>query len=296
MKHPLDYFKSQEVAHMLSELYKRNFKKAGANPDLGVQFVDYVWTHRDQRADDILYADIREIYRDARRQRNLKKLTETPPWELFEFEDTGIFLDIGANTLFTINLLAQMYSEMRFIGVDIVPQQKEFIFPERGNYIQIDPDNFILPIEDDSIDIVNIKFVLHHFKDNALIQQALSEIHRVLKKGGQFILWEETFDTSFDTQKIKEQNNQLGIETDYELSEQLYQLPEDKRWELIIVNDWMINFAHKHIPWTYQYYTWPQWVGLTSSVGFTLEKTINFGLRNNGLLSQGAHMMGLFRK
>jgi SAM-dependent methyltransferase len=70
------------------------------------------------------------------------------------------------------------------IGVDINPDNVGFCREERGLDVRL-MDIDILPFKDDEFDSINLDNVLEHLEDPSLL---LSEIDRVLKKGGTFLI------------------------------------------------------------------------------------------------------------
>ncbi|MBL7058032.1 class I SAM-dependent methyltransferase [Patescibacteria group bacterium] len=294
-KHPLELWKSQEVTNLLIEFYELNFQKAGLPKHLASEFILTVWDNRNtdkinslrRKCDGILLVMKRGI---------INRSTEPNPMDFFDLSKINSFLDIGANKLTTINYYAKKHANIKkFIGVDITPQKKPFFDSSRSIYYTINPDNIILPIKPQSIDFINIKFVFHHFKDLESITNTLNICSNLIKPGGALLLWEESFKKNFNDETYKT-NNALGIQTNKNLTTKLHTLSTAKRWEFIIVNDWLINISNNHMPWTRQYYTWEEWVKLLHSYNFSLQKEYNFGLRVNALIKQGVHMIGLFKK
>ena len=293
---PLELFKTPEVKNLLIDTYSRNFKKAEVNPDYAADFINYIWENKDTKTTAEIYLYIKEIYKKGRRERNVKIITEIPLWDLFDLSQYKNFLDIGCNNMFSINLLAQQYPKMNFTAIDIVDQKRDFYAPERSQFIKIQSNWQDIELKEQSFDVINIKYVLHHFQDKQLIHKVLDICNKALSKNGILIFWEETFDKDFDLEKTKKENTEKNIQTDYDLAQRLYNLSDDQKFEFIIMNDWLINYTNPEMPWNNNYHNWQQWKELLQEHNFTCIKTYNLGIRTNGLLTQGSHMIGIFKK
>ncbi|MDD5489473.1 MAG: methyltransferase domain-containing protein [Candidatus Moranbacteria bacterium] len=294
-RHPFEVWQSKEVAELLAEFFSANFEKAGVSGKLAENYVLKVWNEKNKKDKEILRQECDEIFE------KVKNGVKNPPDEiepinLFDFSNVDTFLDIGANKLSTINYLAERNKKIRkFIAVDIIPKRREFVDPERGEYIQISSNAESFPIAKESADFVNIQFVFHHFENKKATEMMLENCREVLKPYGKLLLWEESFAEKMDPNLLNI-NNGLGIKTDKFFTDKFYSLDENKRWEFIIANDWLINVNNPHMPWTGQYYKWGEWIKIFQEAGFVPEKEYNFGLRINGRVKQGLHILGLFKK
>ncbi len=293
-KHPFDIWKSEEVTELLIDFYSANLVKAGLPKNLGRDYVLKVWNNKNSSDKEKLRSECDTIMTEAKNK--IKYVPdEADPLDLFDLSNVDTFLDIGANKLSTINYYSKKYSKIkRFIGVDIIPQRNPFDDLSRGTYYQIDSDAKSFPIKNQSVDFINIQFALHHFLDLDSIQRILANCQKAIKPDGCLLLWEESFTDTYNMNCVKT-NNDLGIKTDRNMTKRFYDLNEQQRYEFIIVNDWLINVNNPHMPWTGQYYNWNEWKTLLKKYGFVLEKQYNLGLRINGRLKQGVHMMGVFR-
>ncbi|MEI6627170.1 MAG: class I SAM-dependent methyltransferase [bacterium] len=295
-QHPFAIWKSPEVTDLLVDFFGANFIKAELSKDLAKSLIIKVWENKGTIDAEVLRKEgdviLNEVSKVAK-----KPSEEKETLDMVDFNGVKTFLDIGANKLATINYYMRKQPEVaRFIGVDIVPKRGQFSNLKKGFYYQVDPEAKSFPINNESIDLVNIQFVFHHFPDLESIKRSLAIYKNIVKPNGRLVLWEESFTDNFDLSLVKSNNENLGIKTDQELTERFYQLSEEKRWEFIIANDWLINVNNAHMPWTGQYYAWREWVELLREFGFALEREYNLGLRINGRLKQGVHMMGVFRK
>ena len=294
-KHPLDIWKSKEVAQLLADFFGANFKKAGLPSKMGRDYVLAAWNNRKTKNREALRTACDEIMLKAKEGAK-NPPDEVEPIDLFDFSGVETFLDIGANKLATINHLAKKHKNIKkFIGVDTIPQRSKFFDPQRSSYFQVSPKEKSFPIKNESVDFINLQFVLHHFPDLKSIKKILAIARKILKPGGFLLIWEESFTKSFDPKNMRA-NKKLGIRTDKNLTDRFYSLSEKQRREFIIANDWLINVNNPHMPWTGQYYAWPEWESLLYEAGFYFKKSLSLGLRVNGRLKQGVHMIGVFKK
>lgn len=295
-QHPLKIWKSEVVTKLLTDFLSANFTKAGIDKNLAEKFITTTWKGKNSIDFEILRKEGDALMMQAKGV-VVNQPDESDPLDIINLDGVDSFLDIGANKLATINYYAQRYKQIRqFIGVDVIPQRGVFIEPGKSVYHRVDPEAKSFPVKNESIDVVNVQFVFHHFPDLASIKRSLGICRSIIKPDGRLILWEEAFSKSFDPSLSETNINEIGIKTDRELSRRFYNLDEGKRWEFIVANDWLINVNNPHMPWTGQYYNWREWTELLSEFGFVLEKQYNLGLRVNGRLKQGVHMVGVFRK
>jgi 8-oxo-dGTP pyrophosphatase MutT (NUDIX family)/ubiquinone/menaquinone biosynthesis C-methylase UbiE len=293
--HPLEIWKSRDVAEILADFFAANFKKAGLPEKMGRDYVWYAYKNRKNKDREKLREACEKIMLEAK-DRAKNSPDEIDPIDLFDFTEVETFLDIGANKLATINYLSKKHKNIKkFIGVDTISQRGKFHDPKRSRYIQIKKRAKSLPIKCESVDFINIQFVFHHFPDARSIKRMLSICRKILKPGGTLLLWEESFAKKFDPSSIKI-NRALEIKTDKLFIKRFFSMSERKRREFVIANDWLINVGNPHMPWTGQYRTWPEWEKLMFEAGFYFKKSYDLGLRVNGRLKQGVHMIGVFKK
>ncbi len=291
---PLTIWKSEKVRDLLKEFFVANFEKAGVDKSFAEEMIDSAWKARSSKILEEDRVKINNIYLKAK---DLAKYpqTETNTIEFFDLSSVKTFLDVGANKLATINHIQMRYPDIEmFYAIDVIPKVNNFFDESRGKYIQIDPEIQDWQIPENSIDLINIQFVLHHFENEEAIIKTLENCRKVLKSGGRIILWEEAFEDSVDEENLSSTNKKLGIDTDENLTKKFYELTEDERWQFIIANDWIINVAIPHMQWTGLYKEWKDWVSLFESQGFKLNKYHNLGLRINARLKQGVHILGEF--
>ena len=116
---------------------------------------------------------------------------------LFRAQDAkirpGLFQDIGCGPGYLIAVIAKSLPHLSIIGVDIAEEMLQKAannmsslgLSERVSFRQGDIQK--LPFEDDSLDFVISTLSLHHWSDP---EKALPEIYRVLKPGGQFLIFD----------------------------------------------------------------------------------------------------------
>jgi SAM-dependent methyltransferase len=99
----------------------------------------------------------------------------------------GLILDIGGNTAGEATILQQqgyhfVVGDINEVALNLSRERVEKFGLKQPHYIALDVHN--LPFEDDSFSAVTVIEALHHFVD---YDQALREIRRVLKPGGQLV-------------------------------------------------------------------------------------------------------------
>jgi SAM-dependent methyltransferase len=296
MINPLEEFKTKKVKDLLSDFYEANFVKAGVEKTLGSGLVNYFWENKDSIDEDILKEKCLEFFKKAKQQAHTG-VDEIRLWTLFDFSNIETFLDIGANKLRYVNEIGDLYPHVkRLIGIDVVDQKEDFTYPEKSEYYKVDEEAKEFPIDENSVDLINIQFVFHHFPDEKSINRMLENCNNALKKGGRLILWEESFESDIQLEKVVLENESLGIHTNLEFMSELQSFTQEEKWEFVIANDWLINVNNSHMQWTGLYKEWKDWVEVLNSKGFQLSKVHNIGLRVNGQLKQGLHIIGEFKK
>lgn len=294
--HPFEIWKNQEVTDLLLNFYEANFRKAGIPEEIAEELIFSIWQEKGKTENKILAKKVADIMLKAKEHIQFH-IAETELIKLWNLENVKTFLDVGANRLTAINHYASKYPSIeKFIAIDVIPQKEKFRVPEKSSYFQINTEDKSFPVVNNSIDCINIQFVLHHFENFDSIKNTLEKCQKAIRPGGLLMFWEETFRENLNIDSLVKENNRLGIFTDKELMEKFYKLDKEKRFEFIIANDWLINIGNAHMQWTGQYRTWEEWIELFAEYGFILNKEFNLGLRANGRLKQGVHVLGKFRK
>lgn len=142
-----------------------------------------------------------EAYDQVARLPQFQALRQLVVRELETFAPTGTLVDVGSGPGYLLVEIAGAYPDLKLIGVDSSADMAELArrnaqiegLSDRIEFRTGDVQN--LPFEDESVDFVVSSLSLHHWSaPNA----ALQEIHRVLKPGGQLLI----FDTRRDPRRI----------------------------------------------------------------------------------------------
>ena len=121
--------------------------------------------------------------------------------ELKRHNPDGILADVGCGPGYLIAVMAKSLPNLSIIGVDISQEMVQKAaqnlsslgLAEKVSFRQGDIQK--LPFEANSLDFVVSTFSLHHWSEP---NQALHEIYRVLKPGGQFLI----FDLRRDSRRL----------------------------------------------------------------------------------------------
>jgi ubiquinone/menaquinone biosynthesis C-methylase UbiE len=113
--------------------------------------------------------------------------------ELKKYCPNGMVVDIGCGPGYLIARMAKSIPGIEIIGVDIADSMLQVAadnlsslgFGDRVSFRQGDVQK--LPFEDNAVDFVISTFSLHHW---SYPKEALLEIRRVLKPGGQFLIFD----------------------------------------------------------------------------------------------------------
>jgi ubiquinone/menaquinone biosynthesis C-methylase UbiE len=113
--------------------------------------------------------------------------------ELKRYHPQSTLVDVGCGPGYLLVDMARVFNDLKFIGVDISSQMVEKAtinvasagFTSRVNFRVGDIQG--LPFEPDSIDFVVSTLSLHHWLQPS---QGFEEIFRVLKPGGQFLVFD----------------------------------------------------------------------------------------------------------
>jgi ubiquinone/menaquinone biosynthesis C-methylase UbiE len=113
--------------------------------------------------------------------------------EIGKHRPEGLLVDAGCGPGYLVAGMAKSFPHLRIIGVDIAEEMIQAAtanlssqgFSQRVEFRQGDVKE--LPFNDDSVDFVVSTLSLHHW---LAPEQALQEIHRILKPGGQFLIFD----------------------------------------------------------------------------------------------------------
>jgi ubiquinone/menaquinone biosynthesis C-methylase UbiE len=113
--------------------------------------------------------------------------------ELKRYHPQGIMVDAGCGPGYLVALIAKSFPHLQVIGIDIAQEMVEaatrnissLSLKERVRFQQGDIKK--LPFEDNAVDFMVSTLSLHHWSNP---KEALHEIHRALKPGGQFLVFD----------------------------------------------------------------------------------------------------------
>jgi ubiquinone/menaquinone biosynthesis C-methylase UbiE len=113
--------------------------------------------------------------------------------EILGHHPTGTLVDVGCGPGYLVFLIAQKCPSLQVIGVDISSEMvetaaRQALSLDLGKRVTFRlGDSQQLPFEDGELDFVVSSLSLHHWSQP---EQALQEIQRVLKPGGQFLIFD----------------------------------------------------------------------------------------------------------
>jgi ubiquinone/menaquinone biosynthesis C-methylase UbiE len=108
----------------------------------------------------------------------------------FETDQPLKVLDIGCGDGTTEIFISRYFSSWRVTGIDVSSKSIEEANTQHNANTSFQVyDGLNIPLSKETCDIVFMAGVLHHV-DHTLHEQLLKEVHRVLKPGGRFYLYE----------------------------------------------------------------------------------------------------------
>lgn len=134
-----------------------------------------------------------EAYNRINRWPQFKILRKIFIAELKKHQPTGILADIGCGPGYLITDLIPSFPNISIKGVDI---SEEMLAKANENIVSLGVNQKVsfhqgdighLPFEDGSIDFIVSTLSLHHWSEP---EQAMNELNRVLKQGGQFLVFD----------------------------------------------------------------------------------------------------------
>lgn len=278
LKNPLVILKNEAVLGAFKELWANNHLNLEKPEKFAEDFFDYLQSNYTE----VETADPKEIlkyYKKKIKEHPVRMVSEdflkNTHIELFrdDLARAETVLDFGCGKLaFLKNVALENRSIRKLIGVD---------FKSRPDLENIDPRIAFLPMEsetkipaaDGSADLVFAKSVLHHIKSEEKILRILAEIKRVLKKGGKFVLFEESFPGGPDAEKIISESRahleKYGLVGADAATEDFFRLSREDKFDFLFLNDWLMNLQNTgYMPWTLQYKSMEDWIALTEQAGF----------------------------
>ncbi len=113
--------------------------------------------------------------------------------ELSRYHPAGVLVDAGCGPGYLIAVIARTFPDLRIIGSDISGEMlksaaQNLASQGYGDRVSFRQGNVqSLPFEDSSIDFLTSTLSLHHWRDPG---KAFREVQRVLKPGGQFLVFD----------------------------------------------------------------------------------------------------------
>lgn len=278
LKNPLVILKNEAVLGALKKLWANNHLNL-ENPE---KFSEDFFAHLRNQYAEAETASPREIlkyYKNKIKEHRTQVVSDdflkNTHIELFrkELAAAEAILDFGCGKLaFLKNVALENRNIQKLIGVD---------FKSRPDLRDIDSRIVFLPMEsetkisvgDDSVDLVFAKSVLHHLESEEDILEILAEIKRVLKDGGKFVLFEESFPDSSAAERIiaeaERYLDKYGMKLADVATKDFLRLARAEKFQFLFLNDWLMNLQNAgYMPWTGQYKTMEEWISLAAQVGF----------------------------
>jgi len=137
--------------------------------------------------------EVVQAYDHVSRWPQFKVLRRIIVGELKKYHPKGILVDVGCGPGYLVAVIARAFPGLRITGSDISEEMTAKAtrnlaalgFGDRVEFRQGDVQK--LPFEDSSVDFVISTLSLHHWSGPP---RAFREIHRVLKPGGQFLVFD----------------------------------------------------------------------------------------------------------
>lgn len=184
--------------------------------------------------------------------------------ELKSYHPNGILADIGCGPGYLISNMAKSLPHLSIIGVDISQDMvkkaaqnlSSLGFSEKVSFRQGDIQR--LPFETNTMDFAISTLSLHHWSDP---KQSIQEIYRVLKPGGQFlifdlrrnspkllywlILFAQTFVLPSVMKKVNEPTNSLLSSYKYNELEAFLSKTSFRQWKIKPGFGWVFVWGYK---------------------------------------------------
>ncbi|MBN2238475.1 MAG: methyltransferase domain-containing protein [Dehalococcoidales bacterium] len=138
-------------------------------------------------------SDTVDSYEKTSRMLPFRLLRKLAVCRLKKLKPKGMMADLGCGPGYITGEIARALPKLKITALDISEEmleraRKNLSAPDIRNRITYQPgDIFELPFGNNSLDFVVSTFSLHHWDDP---QKGFSEIHRVLKKGGGFMVFD----------------------------------------------------------------------------------------------------------
>ena len=148
---------------------------------------------RQASAEGIEDASAAQAYNRISQWPQFKFLRRMIVGEIRKCHPEGIMVDVGCGPGYLVAAMAKSFPHLHIIGADIANEMVQLAsknlsslsFGEQVEFRQGDIQ--ALPFDDNAVDFVVSTFSLHHWSEPS---HSLKEIHRVLKPGGQFLIFD----------------------------------------------------------------------------------------------------------
>jgi demethylmenaquinone methyltransferase/2-methoxy-6-polyprenyl-1,4-benzoquinol methylase len=134
---------------------------------------------------DLMSGGVHRLWKDAMVSRLAPPKSGSRPWRLLDMAGgTGDIAErvINASVGYAEVTVSDINSDMLRVGAE---RAKKWRFPSQVRFVEANAEE--LPFEDESFDAYTIAFGIRNVPR---IEKALSEAHRVLKRGGRFLVLE----------------------------------------------------------------------------------------------------------
>lgn len=162
---------------------------------LAVAILGYrrVNVHRKTHAECIEDEQAVQAYDRANGRPEFRFLRRTMVGQLKNLRADGVLVDVGCGPGHLVASIAKSLPHLHIIGIDIAEDMLQRAtdklsslgFNEHVEFRQGDAQK--LPFQDETIDFVVATLSLHHWRN---AQEVLDEVHRVLRVGGQFMIFD----------------------------------------------------------------------------------------------------------
>ena len=121
---------------------------------------------------------VQKLYYDMRFKHVNRMLADVP--------EAGKVLDVGCSSGFSLGHYAKARPDIHYAGADVAEHHIAYAKRERPQFTFAHAPAEALPFEENSFDAVTMLDVIEHVVD---LEKTLSEVKRVLKPGGSFIVF-----------------------------------------------------------------------------------------------------------
>jgi ubiquinone/menaquinone biosynthesis C-methylase UbiE len=150
-------------------------------------------TSRQAGREGIEHDEVAEAYNRISRWPQFKLLRRMIVHQVGRYHPEGVVVDIGCGPGYLVIALAKSFPHLHITGVDIATEVVQLAtrnvlhlgLGEQVEFRQGDVQD--LPFEDNFVDFAVSTLSLHHWSEP---KRALDEIHRILKPGGQFLIFD----------------------------------------------------------------------------------------------------------